>query len=115
MVELDQLTELLNADYVMSSRFAVELSKIACDLEAKCPNCFGALSVVGSTVNGGAVAKSILSDSGTTESVTDIDYGIIFNRQISVGDRYFLHCYINDKFREAGLNSCETFNVVHFY
>lgn len=115
MPELEQLTHLLDADFVMSHQVAADLSGIACNLKKICPDYFVALFVTGSTVHGGAVAKSILANIDPKKAMSDVDYGVIFSRQISASNRCSLDSYINDELNRIGFASCETFNAKNLH
>ena len=113
--ELNDLLSLLNADCIMSHEVAAQLSSIANNLRDKYPDFFVALNIGGSTTNGGAVAKAVLLNIDSSKAISDIDYGVIFSREISLATRRFLHQDMKRQLGQIGFAPCTTFNVENSY
>lgn len=112
---IKHVANLLNADAVMSQEVAAELSFIAGNLRSKYPDYFEALSIGGSCVNGGAVAKSIIQNIEPKKAISDIDYGVILSRPITETDRKFLHKDITAQLNQIGFAPCSTFNAENVF
>lgn len=115
MVELSELVGLLNADAVMSHEVAAELSVITSYLRAKYADYFLALNIGGSAANGGAVAKALLQNIHPRSAISDIDYGVILSRPVSLVDRKFLHQDIKRRLERIELTPCTAFNAEKVY
>lgn len=115
MIELKNLLELLDADLVMSHEVAANLSAIASNLRTKYPDFFVAMYVGGSATNGGSVAKSKLQNIDPRQAISDIDYGVILSRQMSLTNRKFLHQDIKGQLAKIGFATCSAFNAEKLY
>lgn len=115
MVELDSLMQLLDADFVLPHNVAGDLTRISYNLRDKYSDSFIALHIGGSTVSGGAVAKSIVLGIDQQEAISDIDYGVILSSQMSLADRTFLHMHIKQQLEDVSLKPCYAFNAKNVY
>lgn len=114
MVELEGLRKLLDADFVMSHDVATKLSDIAYKVKAEYGD-FIALHISGSTVCGGAVAKSLVYGLDPQKAISDIDYGVILSSQFPPSHRKLLHGNITHKLESVGLKPCTAVNANNVY